>query len=181
MTTALLLIDVQTGLDDPKYGPRNNPQAEQRMTELLNAWRSTGRPVIHVKHNSINPGSPLRPELPGNAIKPEVAPKSGEPLFQKNQNSAFVGTELESYLRERGIESLVMAGLTTDHCVSTTARMAANLGFHVTVVSDATATHGRDGPDGQHYSAQVMHDTALASLHNEFGSVRTTAEVLADR
>src|SRR4051812_35185764 len=129
MTTALLLIDVQTGLDDPKYGPRNNPQAEQRMTELLSAWRATGKPGIHVKHNSINPASPLRPELPGNAIKRDVAPKSGEPLFEKNQNSAFVGTSLEEHLRKHGIDSLVMAGLTTDHCVSTTARMAANLGF----------------------------------------------------
>jgi nicotinamidase-related amidase len=178
MTTALLLIDVQTGLDDPKYGPRNNPQAEQRMSELLSAWRTKGRPVIHVKHNSIHATSPLRPELPGNAIKPEVAPKAGEPLFEKNQNSAFVGTPLEEYLRANGIDSLVMVGLTTDHCVSTTARMGANLGFAVTVVSDATATHGRTGPDGQHYSAQVMHDTALASLHDEFGVVRTTAEVL---
>jgi nicotinamidase-related amidase len=180
MTTALLLIDVQTGLDDPKYGPRNNPDAEQRMGELLAAWRGRGRPVIHVKHNSILADSPLRPERPGNALKPELAPAKGEPLFEKNQNSAFVGTPLEDYLRRNGIDSLVMVGLTTDHCVSTTARMGANLGFGVTVVSDATATHGRTGPDGRHFSAQMMHDTALASLHSEFGVVKTTAVILSE-
>ncbi len=176
---ALLVIDVQQGLDDPYWGARNNPDAETTMASLLAAWRQSSWPVIHVQHMSKNPHSPLRPELPGNAIKPEVEPVPGEPVFQKDVNSAFIGTTLEAHLRREGIRALVMVGLTTDHCVSTTARMAANLGFDVIVVEDATATFERMGPDGVAYSAEQMHRLALASLHEEFGQVQSAAEVLA--
>jgi nicotinamidase-related amidase len=175
---ALLLIDVQQGLDDPRYGQRNNPDAERRMADLLAAWRAAGRPVIHVQHLSLEPQSPLREDRPGHAFKAEVTPLPGEPVFQKHVNSAFIGTDLEAHLRATGIEALVMVGLTTDHCVSTTARMAGNLGFTVTLVEDATATFERRGPDGAHYSADIMHRAALASLHGEFATVRTTREVL---
>jgi nicotinamidase-related amidase len=176
---ALLLIDVQQGLDHPRYGARNNPQAEQRIAELLAAWRSRGRPVIHVQHMSLEPQSPLREGLPGNAFKVEARPVGDEPVFRKHVNSAFIGTELEAHLRERGIESLVVVGITTDHCVSSTVRMAGNLGFNVTVIEDATATFERDGPDGAHYSADLMHRITLASLHGEFATVRSAREVLS--
>lgn len=177
---ALLLIDVQQGLDDPKWGARNNPQAELRMAELLAAWRASRRPVIHVRHASRLPDSPLREDLPGHAFKAEAMPRPGEPVFRKDVNSAFIGTDLEAHLRAGGIEELVVAGLTTDHCVSTTVRMAANLGFRVTVVEDATATFERAGPDGKHYDADSMHQAALASLHGEFATVRNTRAVLDD-
>ena len=177
---ALLVIDVQKGLDNPRLGPRNNPQAEQRIAELLAAWRGTGRPVIHVQHMSTEPQSLLRPGLPGNAIKDEALPTAGEPLFQKTVNSAFIGTDLEAYLRSRGIESLVMVGLTTEHCISSSARMAANLGFDVTVVADATATFGRRGHDGTQYSADLVHGVELASLNGEFATIRDSSDILAD-
>jgi len=176
---ALLLIDIQQGLDDPRYGSRNNPNAEKRIADLLAAWRSSGRPVIHVQHMSERPESALRPELPGNAFKPEAQPISGEPVFRKNVNSAFIGTGLDAYLRENGIGELVVAGLTTDHCVSSSVRMAANLGFTVTVVSDATAAFDSIGPDGTRYSADLMHGTALASLNGEFASVQNTKAAIA--
>lgn len=177
--TALLLIDVQQGLDDPRYGERNNPNAEKRIADLLAAWRASGEPVIHVKHLSLEPQSPLRETEPGNAFKVEALPITGEPVFRKHVNSAFIGTELESHLRDNGIDALVLVGLTTDHCVSTTARMAGNLGFTVTVVDDATATFERIGADGTRYSADVMHGAALASLHGEFASVRSAGDILA--
>ncbi len=178
-STALLLIDVQQGLDDPRYGTRNNPDAERRIAELLGEWRAAGRPVIHVQHLSLEPSSPLRADRPGHAFKLEAAPRGDEPVFRKHVNSAFMGTDLETYLRGRGIDSLVMVGITTDHCVSSTARMAGNLGFAVTVVANATATFERRGPDGTHYSADVMHGVTLASLHGEFATVRSTGDVLA--
>lgn len=140
---ALLLIDVQQGLDDPRLGRRNNPGAEAPMAAMRAAWRKAGLPVIHVQHMSTEPGPTLRPGAPGNAIKPEVAPHPSETLFQKSVNSAFIGTGLEAHLRDHGIESLVIAGPTTDPCVSRTARMAGNLGFSVVIVEDATATFGR--------------------------------------
>src|SRR3982750_401216 len=110
---ALLVIDVQKGIDNPKLGPRNNPDAEKKIAELLAAWRAAGQPVIHVKHMSTEPGSLLRPGLPGNAIRGQPPPMIGEPPFEKNVHSAFSGTQLESYLRLSGIGSLVIAGLTT--------------------------------------------------------------------
>ena len=169
--TALVLIDVQDAFGDPRWGERNNPDAEARMAELLAAWRRTGRPVIHVQHLSTDPDSPLAPGKPGTAIKAEVAPAVGEPVFQKRVNSAFIGTDLERHLRGEGIDSLVIAGLTTDHCVSTTTRMAGNLGFRTWLVSDATATFAKRGHDGNWYDAGLIHATALASLHGEFAEV----------
>jgi nicotinamidase-related amidase len=175
---ALVIVDVQQGLAAPALGARNNPDAERQIAALLDAWRAAGAPIIHVQHLSTDPDSVLRPGQPGVEFKPEARPEGDEPIFRKQVNSAFIGTALESHLRAHAIERLVIAGLTTDHCVSTTARMAANLGFAVTVASDATATFGRIGHDGQYYGPDDIHRLALVSLHGEFATIRTTAEIL---
>jgi Amidases related to nicotinamidase len=177
--TALLIIDVQQGFDNPRWGARNNPDAEERIADLLAAWRATGRPVIHVQHLSLEPQSTLREDAPGHAFKREALPIADEPVFQKHVNSGFIGTDLEAHLRAKGIEELVVVGLTTDHCVSSTTRMAGNLGFAVTVVEDATATFERRGPDGTHYSADLMHGAALASLNGEFATIRSAQDILS--
>jgi nicotinamidase-related amidase len=177
-SSALLVIDVQQGMDDPMCGARNNPDAERAIAALIAGWRQAKWPIIHVQHMSQEPDSPLRPDTPGNVFKPEAMPQDGEPVFRKSVNSAFVGTTLEDHLRREGITSIIIVGMTTDHCVSTTARMANNLGFDVVVVEDATATFERTGPDGNRYSAQQMHMVELASLHGEFASVQRSDEVL---
>ena len=176
---ALLVIDVQKGFDAPGWGPRNNPGAEGTVAGLLEAWRLAGWPVVHAQHVSVEPGSALGPGQPGVEIKPEAEPGEGEPLFQKSVNSAFIGTRLEEYLRSEGIESLVMVGLTTNHCVSTTARMAGNLGFTAFVVEDATAAFDCGGPDGIVHPAELVHAVSLASLHGEFATVVAADEVLS--
>lgn len=175
---ALLIIDVQVGLDEPRLGRRNNPGAEDNMAKLLSSWRRRGRPIFHVQHMSTEPNSPLRPELPGNAIKAVVAPRAGETLIQKRTNNAFVGTDLEARLRAAAIEALVIVGLTTDHCVSTTARMASDLGFKTIVVADATAAHEARSYDGSQHLAETVHELALAHLHREFAAILTTEQVL---
>jgi nicotinamidase-related amidase len=177
--SALLVIDVQQGFDMPGWGPRNNPGAESVIADLLSAWRTIRWPVVHAQHVSTEPGSALGPGQPGVEIKPEAAPREGERLFQKSVNSAFIGTDLEEHLRSEGIESLVVVGLTTNHCVSTTARMAGNLGFRTLVVEDATATFDRRGPDGIQYPAELVHAVALASLHGEFATIVHSADVLS--
>lgn len=175
----LIVIDVQQAFNDPSWGERNNPQAEANIAALLKAWRDGARPLIHVQHRSPRPASLFHPDNPGYPFKPEARPLDGETVIYKDVNSAFIGTDLEQRLRGAGATVVVIVGLTTDHCVSTTTRMAGNLGFDAYLVGDAAATFARQGPDGRHYSAQLMHDVALAGLHREFATVVTTEEVLA--
>ncbi|MDF7814206.1 cysteine hydrolase family protein [Hymenobacter sp. YC55] len=177
---ALLLIDIQKGFDDHAYwgGGRNNPQAEANAARLLAHWRTQGWPVVHVQHNSALPTSLLRAGQVGNEFKEEVRPLAGELVFGKTVNSAFIGTSLQDHLTENQIRSLVIAGLTTDHCVSTTTRMAGNYGFETYLVADATAAFDKTGFDGQRYPAQQVHEVALASLHGEFATVLTTDQLL---
>jgi nicotinamidase-related amidase len=175
----LIVIDVQKGFDDPVWGRRNNPDAEGNIGLLLDAWRRTGRPVIHVRHDSTNALSPLRPGRPGNDLKEIVRPVRGEPVLGKEVNSAFIGTDLEQRLRRSGSDAVVLVGLTTNHCVSTTARMAANLGFDVRVVCDATATFDMQSPFGTLVSADVMHEIGLTELHREFATIVDTEAAIA--
>jgi len=177
---ALILIDIQKGFDDHTYwgGARNNPNAEQNASKILNTWRANGLPIFHVKHDSTNPQSKLAPNQLGNQIQDIVKPLPTEPVISKNVNSAFIGTDLKERLDKQQIKSLVIVGLTTDHCVSTSVRMAGNLGYKVQVISDATATFDKVSPSGEKLSAELIHNANLASLHNEFATVLTTQELL---
>ena len=176
---ALLVIDVQEGFDEPAWGGgRNNPEMEASIARLQRAWRASGRVLMHVRHDSRWPGSPLHPSRPGNAIKSGVEPLAGEPVISKSVSSAFIGTGLEVMLRQCGVSTVIVTGLETGHYVSTTARMAANLGFKTYVVSDATATFDRIGPDGRRHRAEHVHSLALAELNGEFATILNTAAVL---
>lgn len=179
--TALLIIDVQQAFNNEAYwgGNRNNPHAEENIARLLAAWREKGLPIFHVQHCSANPKSPLHETNEGNAFKEVAKPTAGEPIIKKSVNSAFIGTNLQEYLQAQGITGVVIVGLITNHCVSTTARMAANLGFQTTVVSDATATFDRVSYDGRCFSAEEIHEISLASLHDEFATIANTSSVLA--
>ena len=178
--TALIVIDVQKGLDEEYWGVRNNPQAENNMADLLAAWRRRGWPVYYLQHQSKNPRSPLRPNYPGNDLKDIIKPLPGEPVLFKSENSAFIGTDLEKRLRAGNQSTVVLTGLTTDHCVSTTARMAANLGFDTVVVSDATATFDRHSPlTNRHFSGEEMHEAELTSLSGEFAVIAETRTILS--
>jgi len=177
--TPLIVIDVQKGFDDPCWGERNNPQAEENISKLISSWRLNHRPVIHVHHSSLEKNSPLREDHPGFEVKESAKPIDCEKVFKKNVNSAFIGTELEDHLKQNDYETLVIVGLTTDHCVSTSVRMAGNLGFNVYLVSDATATFSKTGPDGTLYDAEQIHSIHLASLNDEFCTVCDTNSILS--
>lgn len=178
--TALLLIDLQLGLQEVDYygEERSNPQAETNCQKILEAFRAKDLPRFHIQHCSTNPESPLHPTKKGNTFNPLVEPKNGEPIIQKNVNSVFIGTNLEFQLKEKSITDVVIVGLTTEHCVSTSTRMASNLGFNATLISDATASFNKTGVAGEKYSAEVIHNIALANLKDEFATIKDTASFL---
>ena len=177
---ALILIDIQKGFDDIDYwgGQRNNPEAEQNAAKLLELWRMHSLPVFHIKHCSTDPNSRLAEVNPGNGFKEIVLPLEGETIICKSVNSAFIGTDLKLYLDRLNIRVIIIVGLTTDQCVSTTARMAGNYGFETYVVYDATATFNKKGLMGESFSAELIHDTTLASLNVEFATVVWTKDLL---
>ncbi|MED0980738.1 cysteine hydrolase family protein [Bacillus paramycoides] len=173
------IIDVQYAFNLPCWGVRNNLFAEDNMRSLLEEWRRRGLRVIHIQHvNKENVESMFHPDAETVRSKEEVRPILGEIIIQKSVNSAFIGTNLEEQLREKGCKSVVILGLTTNHCVETTTRMASNLGFSTYLVSDATATFNRKGSDGKEYSAEDIHNMTLVNLHDEFATIVTTKEVL---
>lgn len=177
---ALLLIDFQKGFDHPTYwgGKRNNPQAEQQAARILQAWRASGRAVFHAQHHSLNPNSLLAPGQPGHALVDALVPVGTEHCYAKTVNSAFIGTSLHHDLQEQGIQTLLVAGLTTDHCVSTSVRMAANFGYRVYLLTDACATFPKQDDRGLWLDADTLHHAQLASLNDEFATLLTTSQAL---
>ena len=174
--TALIPIDVQQAFD---LSAGSNPDMAANGLRLLAAWRAAGLPLLHVRHDSVQPGSPFRPGEPGNALRPGFAPQGDEPLVTKSVNAAFIGTDLDLRLRRLGVEHVVLFGMTTDMCVSTTARVAANLGYRTTVVGDATAAFDLVDADGRTISGRELQRAHLATLHAEFAEVVTTDAVVA--
>ena len=177
-SAVLLVVDVQQGFHDPSWGARNNPDAEANIARLIAAWRRDGRPIRHVHHASRFPEGSFRKGTPGHEPKPEAVPAPGEPVHVKEVNSSFIGTTLEHDLRAGDVDTLVVVGLTTNHCVSTSVRMAGNLGFIAYVVEDATAAFDRAALDGWMRPAADVHAAALSDLSGEFATVTWTDHVL---
>jgi len=179
--TALIVIDVQRAFDEWEAAGkrRNNPQALARIADLLGAFRERGAPIFHIRHASMRPNSSFAPAATGYPVKDEAREIEGEPVIVKRVNSAFIGTDLEARLRAAGINTLVICGATTNHCVETTTRMAGNLGFDAALVRDATWTFDRVGPDGDAHSAEDIHAMTLANLNGEFARIVSAAEAIA--
>ena len=176
---ALVVVDVQAGFADPSWGRRDNPAWEDNVARLLQRWRERGRPVVLVRHDSREPGSTLAPGQPGNALLPDVDGPH-DLLVVKHVNSSFHGTpDLDAWLRERGLGGLVVAGITTNHCCETTARVGGNLGHTVLFALDATCTFDRTGPDGTVVPAEELARVTATNLHGEFATVVSTAQLLA--
>ena len=181
MPTALIVIDVQNGFNDPAWGRRNNPAAEENIAALAAAWQQAHDPIVLVRHDSVQPASPLRPGRPGNDLQPALDGIRPALLFGKSVNSAFHGeVDLHAWLRRRGIGEIVLCGIQTNMCVETTARVGGNLGYDVTFVLDATYTFDAKGPDGAVLTADQLAAATAANLHDgEFATVSSTALVLA--
>jgi nicotinamidase-related amidase len=179
--TALLLIDLQNDyFDDGKMPLVGSADAVAEAARLLAAARAATLPVIHIQHLSVRPGAPFFvPDTTGVEIHPAVTPAVGEPLMQKNFPNAFRKTPLEAYLREQGINHLIVAGMMTHMCIDTSVRAAFDLGFRVTLAHDACATrnltHGHAS-----IAAAVVHTVFTTALDGTFATTRSSAEIIAD-
>lgn len=184
---ALVVVDVQQGFEEEAYwGPRNNPSADGNIAGLIDAWQASGRPVVFARHDSPKPDSPLRTGYPGNGFKSYVEERRGkgggpELLVTKSVNSAFYGTpDLADWLGEGGVRQLVVAGIQTNMCAETTARMAGNLGYEVFFALDATYTFDGVGPWGWTLGAEELARATAVSLHGGgFAKVVRSAELIA--
>ena len=181
--TALLLIDVQVGVDVLSHwggpnGRRNNPDAEAKMSQLLAAWRNAKLQVAFTRHDSRESASPLKFSLPTGAQKPGFEPAAGEIVVEKDVNSGFIGTDLEIQLRRAKISRLAIVGFFTNFCVETTTRMAGNLGFDTYLIEDCCSSSNRIGPDGVDRDPELVHAMTVANLHGEFCTAIKFADAL---
>nr|WP_221450633.1 cysteine hydrolase family protein [Bacillus pumilus] len=177
---ALIIVDVQKAFEHEKWGERNNLDAEKNISRLLTFWREKGWKVIHIQHTADNPDSLFHPANEGHCFKGIAKPLDDEMVIQKKVNSSFIGTNLEEQLRSNEIDTVVIAGLTTPHCVSTTTRMSGNLGFDTFLISDASAAFGLTDQNGTYYDPEMIHRLSLATLHDEFATVLTTEQMISD-
>ncbi|MBZ6078124.1 cysteine hydrolase family protein [Microvirga puerhi] len=176
----LLPVDMQQAFDQPSWPPRWNEAIDANGLALLEAWRRHGLPVIHVKHDSVEPGSTLAPGQPGNALRPGFEPRKGEELIAKSVNSAFIGTNLDLRLKRLGMPTVVVFGISTDMCVSTTVRVGANLGYEMVLVEDACDCFALPDGAGGTIPARAIHQAHVATLGFEFAKVVTTRDLLAE-
>jgi len=175
---ALIIIDQQQGLDNPKLGARNNPDAETIMLKLLDAWRTTCRPIIHVKHRSLEPESVFWPHQQGFEFKPEFLPHNNELVIEKSIPCALLKSDLNNILEQQKIHTLVLVGASTNNSVEATARTAGNMGFTVVVVEDACFTFAKADYFGAARTAQEVHAMSLANLHREYAQVINSKDLL---
>ncbi|CAG8867861.1 Peroxyureidoacrylate/ureidoacrylate amidohydrolase RutB [Pseudomonas fluorescens] len=175
---ALLIIDLQKGIQDPKTGRRNNPDAERQVEALLNAWRTTHRPVVHVRHISRSPQSVFWPGQPGCEFQDAFQPLADEHVIEKNVPDAFAASGLERWLLVRSIRQVVIVGVATNNSVESTARTGGNLGFDVVVVADATYTFDLIDLTGRPWRAEDVHVLSLSNLAIDYARVVEAADLL---
>ena len=176
---ALLLVDIQKAFLEKDYPGliRNNENAEFICGKILKKWRTLDLPIIHVRHSSTNPESKLHKARPGFEFNDYVTPLENEMVLTKEVNSAFIGTNLENILIKSHIDTLVIVGMTTNHCISTTVRMSGNLGFDTYLISDSTACYNTKGLNGEIIDCNTIYNSALASLQEEFATVIDSKEL----
>lgn len=181
-STALILIDLQQGLTAGAYygHHRNNPDMEIKILQLLQHFRKSNLQVFHVRHSSQDPRSPLHRESVGFEFIETLSPIADEGIFTKQVNSAFIGTDLEAVLKDEKIKQLIMVGMTTNHCISTSVRMGSNLGFQILLPHDATAAFSHTDWQGTYRSAEEIHLSALAHLDGEFAEIVSVRALLED-
>lgn len=177
---ALVIIDVQKGIDDAAYwgGNRNNPEAESNIRKILAYWRKRQFPVFVIQHCSTSQQSPFYPGKEGNQLKNFLQPLPGEKILSKTACNAFINTTLQADLDAEAIRVVVIIGFVTNNSVEASARMAGDLKYKTFVVSDATASFDKLGVDGERYPAELVHQLSLANLNSEYATIINTSDLV---
>jgi len=168
---ALLIIDIQYAIDQFSKHPRNNPMLEDNLAVMLKQWRTAKRPIYHIRHSSKFPDSPYHRDSGFFDFKAEVAPLTDEPIITKQENCAFVGTELDTLLRENNITELIICGVLTNHSIDATTRVGAALGYRIYLPDDLSASCGMTLLDGSMLTAEEVQNIYLSNLDGEYATV----------
>jgi nicotinamidase-related amidase len=175
---ALIIIDMQKGMQIATLGRRNNLQAEANIQQLLVRSRSLNLPIVHVRHMSRSRDSVFWPGQVGAEFQDAFLPLDSEHVMEKNVTDAFANSGLEGWLLARDIKDLVIVGVSTNMSVEATARSAGSLGFRTAVVSDATFTFDRADISGAMRTAEEIHLMSLTNLSGEYAEIVETAVLL---
>lgn len=161
MNSALIVIDVQESFRQREnWAAVSNPDIVGQVNRLVEATRAAGDLVVWVLHSEPGSGTVFDPALGHVRLIEGLAPAEGEPIVTKTAHNAFTTTNLQQVLTQNGVREVVISGIRTEQCCETTARVASDLGYDVTFVTDATATHPIehwDAPAGRSL-AEVLAD-----------------------
>ena len=168
--SALIMVDLQNTYTEGTMELVAVQPAIAEAKRLLERARDAGTLIYHIVHNA-GAGTPYDIDAPIGQIVDDVAPREGESVIVKRYPNAFVGTDLEARLKERGVENVILAGFMTHMCIDSTARGAFDLGFKPTVVDAATATRDLPSGNGGVVRAADLHAASLAALRDLFAVV----------
>jgi nicotinamidase-related amidase len=181
MARGLLIIDIQRDYFPGGAYPLIEPDAAAAAARrLLDAFRASGEPVIHLRHIWDAPDAPfMRPGTEGIEIHPLVAPTDGETVIEKEQPNGFIGTNLADELKSHDIDSVVVAGMMSSMCVDATVRAAVDQGFTATVVHDACAAPNLEF-GGESVPGTSVHAAFMAALADGYAKVVDADTLLTD-
>lgn len=179
-TSVLVSIDMQEAFDLPGRPRRWNGDLDRNGLALLRSWRRRRLPIIHVRNESFECGSCFEASHRGFAFRPDFAPLPGEHLVTKSVNSSFIGTDLDLRLKRLGADEVVIFGMRTDMCISSTARSGSNIGWRMVVVDDACDCCDLVDPaDGHPIKAELSHRVHIATLAGEFARIERTSSLIS--
>lgn len=174
---ALIVIDQQKGIDDPKLGERNNPHAEIHILDILSFWRKEGWPIFHVRHKSKDLNSVFWPKQKGFEFKDQFIPLKNERIVEKSIPCAFVNNCLHRELQSMDASEIVIVGVATNNSVEASARTGGNLGYSVYVIENACFAFAKQDYFGVDRSAGEVHAMSLANIDGEYAKVISSEEL----
>ncbi len=176
MSKALLIIDVQNDYFPKGRNELFQPEKALDATKkLLKSFREDGSPVYYIQHVKAKGATFFESGTEGVKIHEDIQPKDSEKVIIKHQPSSFLETNLQEELQKDAIDELVVCGMMTHMCVDTTVRVAKELGYSVTLISDACTTFDLEW-NHERIAAEVVQKVYLASLHPYFADVKTCEE-----